>query len=98
MPAMTSAPGSPGQQGPAYRWIQLVVGVACMVAASNVQYAWTLFVPEIQEAHGWSRAAIQTAFTIFVLVQTWSTPVVGHFIDPLRSPPWSRATWCCSAV
>ncbi len=81
MPAMTSAPGSPGQQGPAYRWIQLVVGVACMVAASNVQYAWTLFVPEIQEAHGWSRAAIQTAFTIFVLVQTWSTPVVGHFID-----------------
>jgi oxalate/formate antiporter len=52
-----------------------------MVAASNIQYSWTLFVTEIQEAHGWTRAAIQTAFTIFVLVQTWSTPVVGHFID-----------------
>lgn len=52
-----------------------------MVAASNIQYSWTLFVPEIQETHSWSRAAIQTAFTIFVLVQTWSTPIVGHFID-----------------
>lgn len=52
-----------------------------MVAASNIQYSWTLFVPEILEAHGWARAALQTAFTIFVIVQTWSTPVVGHFID-----------------
>jgi oxalate/formate antiporter len=52
-----------------------------MVAASNIQYSWTLFVPEIQQAHGWTRAAIQTAFTIFVVVQTWCTPVVGHFID-----------------
>jgi oxalate/formate antiporter len=63
------------------RWIQVVVGVACMVAASNIQYSWTLFVPEIQKVHGWARAAIQTAFTIFVIVQTWSTPVIGHFID-----------------
>jgi OFA family oxalate/formate antiporter-like MFS transporter len=68
-------------QGPQSRWIQLVVGVGAMVAASNIQYSWTLFVPEIQETHGWTRAAIQTAFTIFVIVQTWSTPVVGHFID-----------------
>tara|TARA_R110002020_G_scaffold26514_13_gene85978 strand:+ start:2506 stop:3723 length:1218 start_codon:yes stop_codon:yes gene_type:complete len=52
-----------------------------MVAASNIQYSWTLFVPAIQETHQWSRAAIQTAFTIFVLMQTWSTPLIGHFID-----------------
>ncbi|MBM3807705.1 MAG: oxalate/formate MFS antiporter [Acidimicrobiia bacterium] len=52
-----------------------------MVAASNIQYSWTQFVPEIQKAHGWERAAIQTAFSIFVVVQTWSTPFVGHFID-----------------
>ena len=65
----------------ASRWGQLVFGVACMVAASNVQYSWTQFVPEIQKAHGWERAAIQTAFSIFVVVQTWSTPFLGHFID-----------------
>jgi oxalate/formate antiporter len=52
-----------------------------MVAASNIQYSWTQFVPEIQEAHGWERAAIQTAFSIFVVVQTWSTPFVGALID-----------------
>ncbi len=63
------------------RWVQLAAGVACMVAAANVQYAWTLFVPEIQQTHGWSRAAIQTAFTIFVVVQTWLTPIEGYFID-----------------
>lgn len=65
----------------ASRWGQLAFGVACMVAASNIQYSWTQFVPEIQRAHGWERAAIQTAFSIFVVVQTWSTPFVGHFID-----------------
>ncbi|MGU3537293.1 oxalate/formate MFS antiporter [Methylobacterium sp. A54F] len=63
------------------RWFQLAFGVACMVAAANIQYAWTLFVPEIQKTFGWDRAAIQVAFTIFVVVQTWLTPVEGHFID-----------------
>jgi len=68
-------------QAEASRWGQLAFGVACMVAASNIQYSWTQFVPEIQKAHGWERAAIQTAFSIFVVVQTWSTPFLGHFID-----------------
>lgn len=63
------------------RWWQLIFGVACMVAAANIQYAWTLFVPEIQKTFGWDRAAIQAAFTIFVIVQTWLTPLEGHFID-----------------
>nr|WP_280938796.1 oxalate/formate MFS antiporter [Methylobrevis pamukkalensis] len=61
--------------------MQLVVGVICMVAAANIQYSWTLFVPEIQAVHGWTRASIQVAFTIFVVVQTWASPVVGYFID-----------------
>lgn len=63
------------------RWAQLALGVACMVAAANIQYAWTLFVPEIQKTFGWDRAAIQVAFTIFVVVQTWLTPIEGYFID-----------------
>jgi OFA family oxalate/formate antiporter-like MFS transporter len=64
-----------------YRWIQLVLGIACMVAVANIQYSWTLFVPEIQKTYGWSRASIQTAFTIFVVTQTWGTPLVGYLID-----------------
>ena len=79
---MTPTSSSPAAvQGETSRWAQLVFGVGCMVAASNIQYSWTQFVPEIQNAHGWERAAIQTAFSIFVVVQTWSTPFVGHFID-----------------
>jgi oxalate/formate antiporter len=52
-----------------------------MVAAANIQYAWTLFVPEIQKTFGWQRAAIQTAFTLFILIQTWLTPLEGYLID-----------------
>lgn len=63
------------------RWMQLFVGVVCMIATANIQYAWTLFVPEIQETYGWSRASIQIAFTVFVLVQTWLAPIEGYFID-----------------
>lgn len=63
------------------RWTQIVVGVICMIATANIQYAWTLFVPEIQATYGWDRASIQIAFTIFVLVQTWLTPIEGYFID-----------------
>ena len=63
------------------RWLQVAVGVVCMIATANIQYAWTLFVPEIQQTFGWDRASIQIAFTIFVLVQTWLTPIEGYFID-----------------
>ncbi|WP_421700835.1 oxalate/formate MFS antiporter [Ancylobacter sp.] len=52
-----------------------------MIATANIQYAWTLFVPEIQQTFGWERASIQVAFTIFVLVQTWLAPIEGYFID-----------------
>ena len=64
-----------------YRWLQLLLGVVCMIAAANIQYAWTLFVPEIQKTFGWSRPSIQTAFTIFIIVQTWLTPLEGYLID-----------------
>jgi oxalate/formate antiporter len=79
MSATTSS--SVTDQAQSSRWLQLIAGIGCMVAASNIQYSWTLFVTEIQRVHGWERAAIQVAFTTFVIVQTWSTPVVGHFID-----------------
>jgi oxalate/formate antiporter len=63
------------------RWFQLVAGIVCMVAAANIQYSWTLFVPEIVSANSWTRASVQVAFTVFVVVQTWATPIVGYFID-----------------
>ncbi|ACL56976.1 major facilitator superfamily MFS_1 [Methylobacterium nodulans ORS 2060] len=64
-----------------YRWMQLAIGVICMVMIANLQYGWTFFVPEIQKTFGFDRAAIQWAFTLFVLFETWLVPVEGWFVD-----------------
>jgi len=74
--------GEPGHRvSDAYRWTQLAVGVICMVMIANLQYGWTFFVPDIQKQFGWDRAAIQWAFTLFVLFETWLVPVEGWFVD-----------------
>ena len=65
----------------AFRWTQLAIGVVCMVMIANLQYGWTFFVPDIQKTFGWDRAAIQWAFTLFVLFETWLVPVEGWFVD-----------------
>jgi len=62
-------------------WTQLVIGVTCMVMIANLQYGWTFFVPDIQKKFGWDRAAIQIAFTLFVLFETWLVPIEGWFVD-----------------
>ena len=68
-------------RGPYYRWSQLLIGIVCMAMIANLQYGWTLFVNPIADRHGWSRAAIQVAFTIFVLTETWLVPVEGYLVD-----------------
>src|SRR5438067_520343 len=65
----------------ASRWWQLVFGIVCMVMIANLQYGWTLFVNPIDQKYHWGRAAIQVAFTIFVLTETWLVPVEGYLID-----------------
>ena len=62
-------------------WPQLVIGVVCMVMIANLQYGWTFFVPDIQKQFGWDRSAIQIAFTLFVLFETWLVPIEGWFVD-----------------
>ena len=66
---------------PATRWLQLLGGVVCMCMIANMQYGWTFFVNPIQERHGWTRAAIQVAFNIFVITETWLVPIEGWFVD-----------------
>ncbi|VVC82808.1 MFS transporter [Sideroxydans sp. CL21] len=62
-------------------WPQLVIGIVCMVMIANLQYGWTFFVPDIQKQFGWDRGAIQIAFTLFVLFETWLVPIEGWFVD-----------------
>ena len=71
------------------RWFQLLVGIVCMVMIANLQYGWTLFVGPMNKAHGWEIADIQLAFSIFVALETWLTPVQGWIVDrvgPQRGP------------
>jgi MFS transporter, OFA family, oxalate/formate antiporter len=69
-----------GQRG-TNRWLQLFAGVACMVMIANLQYGWTLFVEPINEKFGWGTAAIQVAFSIFVVSEAWLVPLEGWFVD-----------------
>ena len=59
------------------RWMQLVLWIICMAMVANLQYGWTLFVNPMSEKFGWTKAAIQVAFSIFVLCETWLVPVEG---------------------
>ena len=63
------------------RWGQLIFGIICMVMIANLQYGWTLFVNPIDQKYHWGRAAIQVAFTLFVLTETWLVPIEGYLID-----------------
>src|SRR6266480_2581003 len=65
----------------ATRWGQLIFGIICMVMIANRQYGWTLFVTPIDQKYHWGRAAIQVAFTIFVLTETWLVPIEGYLVD-----------------
>jgi MFS transporter, OFA family, oxalate/formate antiporter len=48
---------------------------------ANLQYGWTLFIDPIDQKYHWGRAAIQVAFTIFVVTETWLGPIEGYLID-----------------
>jgi OFA family oxalate/formate antiporter-like MFS transporter len=68
-------------------WVQLIIGVTCMVMIANLQYGWTLFVGPIDAKYHWGRASIQVAFTIFVVLETWLVPVEGYLVDRF-GPRW----------
>ncbi|HEY2463985.1 MAG TPA: oxalate/formate MFS antiporter [Steroidobacteraceae bacterium] len=68
-------------------WTQLIIGVICMAAVANLQYGWTLFVNPIDAKYHWGRAAIQVAFSLFVLLETWLIPIEGYMVDRF-GPKW----------
>ncbi len=83
MAATTTMVESGATATPATRWSQLIFGIICMVMIANLQYGWTLFVNPINKAHGWSIASIQLAFSIFIALETWLTPIEGWIVDTL---------------
>src|SRR6266550_134046 len=81
MTELAAAPLSDTRAPALGRWWQLILGVVCMSMIANLQYGWTLFVNPINDTYHWGRPAIQVAFTIFVLTETWLVPLEGYLID-----------------
>ena len=80
-----AGPGGQGMLGG--RWWQLLFGIICMTMIANLQYGWTLFVNPLDAKFHWGRAAIQVAFTIFVLTETWLVPIEGYLVDRFGPRP-----------
>ncbi len=85
---MNANPGATPSGSPFARpWVQLFLGVICMASVANLQYGWTLFVNPIDAKYHWGREAIQFAFFLFVLIETWLVPVEGYLVDRF-GPRW----------
>jgi len=52
-----------------------------MAMIANLQYGWTLFVNPIAGKYHFDKKALQYAFTIFVLFETWLVPFMGYAVD-----------------
>ena len=86
---MTTPHGTPSAiaRPASYRWLQLFLGIVCMAMIANLQYGWTLFVNPIDSKFHFGRAAIQVAFSIFVLCETWLVPIDGYLVDRFGPRP-----------
>jgi OFA family oxalate/formate antiporter-like MFS transporter len=83
---MTAATSPAGERHP-NRWLQLIIGILCMALVANLQYAWTLFVSPMESKNHWGLPAIQLAFSIFIVVETWLVPIEGWAVDKFGPRP-----------
>ena len=77
------------------KWVQLALGVICMMSISSPQYVWALFTKPIMGQLGVSLTELQVTFSILIVLQTfftipgflggkvWSAPFIvsGYYID-----------------
>jgi OFA family oxalate/formate antiporter-like MFS transporter len=63
--------------------VQLGGSLLAMLMIANLQYSWTLFVQPLRTATGWNLSAVQWAFTLFIIFETWVMPIEGWMIDKM---------------
>jgi oxalate/formate antiporter len=61
--------------------MQLILGLICMTAISSPQYVWTLFTKPLMAQLGVSLTQLQATFSIFVVLQTFLSPLQGYLIE-----------------
>lgn len=80
------------------RWFQLAIGVVCMGLVANLQYGWTLFVTPMNAKHHWGESAIQVAFSIFIVTETWLVPLEGWLVDKIGPRPVVAGGALCAGL
>jgi len=80
------------------RWAQLIIGILCMGLVANLQYGWTLFVEPMNNKYHWGTAAIQLAFSIFILTETWLVPIEGWLGDKFGPRPVVAGGGICAGL
>lgn len=63
------------------RWVQLVLGVVCMMAISSPQYTWTLFTKPLSAELAVKLPELQVTFSILIVLQTFLSPLQGFLVD-----------------
>jgi OFA family oxalate/formate antiporter-like MFS transporter len=63
------------------RWMQLLLGLVCMIVISSPQYVWALFTQPLTAGLGSSLAQLQITFSILIVVQTFLSPFQGVLVD-----------------
>ncbi len=63
------------------RWIQLLCGIACMMAISSPQYTWTLFTKPLAAQLAVKLPELQITFSLLIVLQTFLSPLQGYFVD-----------------
>ena len=79
-------------------WVQLVAGVFGMAMISSIQYAWTLFVPELRTAFKWSLPSVQLAFAVFIALMTYTAPLTGFLMCKFGTRLFFTLASLCVAV
>lgn len=77
------AADAPGQSKVPNRWFMLVLAIIAMMAIANLQYAWTFFTTPLTKSLNASLAAVQVAFSTFILVETWLVPFEAYIVDKI---------------
>ncbi len=65
----------------ATRWIQLGLGLVCMMAIASPQYVWALFTKPLVGALHAEAAALQVTITILIVLQTFFSPFQGYLVQ-----------------
>ncbi|KJK11409.1 MFS transporter [Burkholderiaceae bacterium 16] len=63
------------------RWIQLALGMLCMMAISSPQYVWTLFTKPLAAKLGIPLSELQVTFSLLIVLQTFFSPFQGALIE-----------------